>query len=534
MMLSDQHTDVLIIGAGPSGLMMVAQLLRCGVRAVIIDSKKGPTDKTKALAVQARSMEIYRQMGIVDEVLKGGRPSRGLRFFFDGNEQGTFPITDSGAGLTPYPYLFMYPQSRNEKDMLNYLTQNALPVYWNTTLTELQQDSAKVITKLTNGESVITVTADWVVGADGAHSFVRKSLGSSFKGDTYQHKFYLADVVSDKSDDTVSLYFNNRSFAAFFPSPDKDSYRIIGALPKELEDKPDIRLEDLTPVIEKIKGSPTVVKRNNWFTIYKLSHRMADKFQEGRCFLIGDAAHIHSPVGGQGMNTGLQDAYNLAWKLGGVINGSLMRVILSSYAAERMPVAKTLLKTTDRLFNITMSTSWGAQLFKRFLMPPLLKTLWSFSGFTKALFMRVSQIGISYRDSKINLHLSQATHIKAGDRLPYLKIYDEKKQIETDLHAWCTKAGFTMIVMGTIGEQELHRYAKWITQSFGAVLNFFYLPYSTRNDGVFNAFEIKAGHIKTLIIRPDNYIGLIADSADLGIVNNYLINTALINSKSTV
>ena len=253
---------------------------------------------------------------------------------------------------------------------------------------------------------------------------------------------------------------------------------------------------------------------------------MAEKFSMGRCFLIGDAAHIHSPVGGQGMNTGLQDAYNLAWKLGGVITGKLYPRVLTSYADERMPVAKRLLKTTDSAFNVIMSRSWIAALFKKVVLPKALSFIWNYNSITTAFFKRISQIDINYRHSKINLNLSQATKIKAGDRLPYLTLYDEKKQVNTDLHAWCTKTGFTMIILGRLSELELLSFARFITHYYGPALNFFYLPESEKNLHVFNAFEIKSGHIKTLVVRPDNYIGFMCDSTDIDIINNYLQNTA--------
>ena len=248
MNLAAQHTKVLIVGAGPSGLMMAAQLLRFGVQPVIIESKQGPSDKSKALAVQARSMEIYRQMGLVDEVLKGGKPSEGLKFFYDGKHHGTFPITDAGQGLTPFPYLFMYPQSKNERVLLGDLTSNTLPVYWDTTLTSFTQSKASVeAVVVTNGASV-KITADYLIGADGAHSVVRHSLGIPFNGDTYKHLFYLADIISDTDGDFVSMYLSGEGFAGFFPTPEKNGYRVIGSLHEALKDKTDLGLEDICPI----------------------------------------------------------------------------------------------------------------------------------------------------------------------------------------------------------------------------------------------------------------------------------------------
>jgi hypothetical protein len=258
---------------------------------------------------------------------------------------------------------------------------------------------------------------------------------------------------------------------------------------------------------------------------------MAEKFSDGRCFLIGDAAHIHSPVGGQGMNTGLQDAYNLGWKLAAVINGQIRETILISYAIERMPVAKDLLNTTDRIFNQITSRSWLSGLFKRYIMPNVLNLVWKNEKLRRFFFKRVSQTGINYRDSKINLQLghAHATHIKAGDRLPYLEIFDEKKKVKTDIHTWCSKPGFTLITLGDIKEGFLFTLAKWITQDYQGGINFFHLPPSNTNWHIFDAFEVKAGMRKALIIRPDMHIGYINDIVDIEMMNNYLRNVVGFN-----
>jgi hypothetical protein len=223
------------------------------------------------------------------------------------------------------------------------------------------------------------------------------------------------------------------------------------------------------------------------------------------------------------MNTGLQDAYNLAWKLAGVVNGQLKEIILESYAAERMPVAKTLLNTTDKLFKMIISTNWFIVFFNKWIMPKATAWVWKSERLRAEFFKRVAQINISYRDSNINLNLSTAKNIKAGDRLPYLKVFDEKKQEETDLHQWCVKPGLTLMVFGKLQEIDLFTLAKWITQNYPG-LNFYYLPPSTKNTEVFSAFEIAKGRKKALIVRPDMHIGFINDVVDIDMMDNYLRN----------
>jgi len=533
MLITAKHTQVLIVGAGPSGLMMAAQLLRYGVQPIIIDSKDGPTTHSKALAVQARSLEIYRQMGIADTVVAEGAKAKGIVFNQDGKQKASLALSSIGDGLTLFPYILMYPQSKNERLLLDNITQNCCPVYWNTTLTSLTQksDLVSVTLKTTDGE--FELDCDWVIGADGAHSTVRKQIQVPFSGDTYARYFYLIDAKLDAPgliEEHLNMFLNKDNFCGFFPMPDEDTYRVIGNLPAEFGEREDVTAGEVMPYINNITQKSIKIVQDNWFTTYKLHHRMAEKFRVGRCFLIGDAAHIHSPVGGQGMNTGLQDAYNLAWKLAGVLNEHIKPGILDSYAKERMPVAKTLLKTTDAVFNMIMSESYFVGLFKKFTLFKLLNIAWKSDTIKKAFFKKTSQIDISYRDSNVNLHLSKATKVKAGDRLPYLKVFDEKQLIETDLHEWCSKPGFTLLILGKFDELFLFSIAKWMTQKYPGMLNFFYLPPSGKNLDVFEAFECNPHQQKALIIRPDMYIGYINDVVDMEMMDNYLQNVVMVSN----
>jgi 2-polyprenyl-6-methoxyphenol hydroxylase-like FAD-dependent oxidoreductase len=507
--------------------MMAAQLLRYGIQPIIIDDKLGPTNHSKALGVQARSLEIYRQMGVIGPVINGGKQAEGLSFNEDGKEVATLSLANVGEGLTPFPFVLLYQQSKNERLLLDFLTQNSCPVYWGTTLVSLKQTVSAAELQLQQGNQIRDITCDWLIGADGAHSVVRKQLQIPFSGETYVHNFYLADLELDNAElheNKVQLFLAKKGFAGFFPMPEANCYRIVGSLPDEYDQKEDPDPAEVLPHLNEITGYSINVVHNNWFTVYRLHHRMADKFRVQRCFLIGDAAHIHSPVGAQGMNTGLQDAYNLAWKLAGVINNQLRESILDSYGNERIPVAKDLLSTTDRIFTIITSRNWFIGLFKKWVLPGLLKTVWGKENLRNNLFKRVSQIGINYRDSTINLNLSLSTKVKAGDRLPYLKIFDEKKQEETDLHEWCSKPGFTLIVFGKFDELFLFNIARWITMKYPNMLNFFYLPPSGKNLDVFNEFEVDPHLQKAIIVRPDMHIGFINDRVDMVLMDNYLRN----------
>ncbi|QXV66568.1 FAD-dependent monooxygenase [Mucilaginibacter sp. 21P] len=526
MLNPPQHTSVLIVGAGPSGLMMAAQLLRYGIQPVVIDSKQGPTNQSKALAVQARSLEIYRQMGVVDRLLDEGKKAKGLAYYKEGEHLAELDLDQIGDQQTLYPYILLYPQSKNERLLLDFLTQAACPVYWQTSLVSLRQLGAKSEASLQIDDQTYQITCDYVIGADGAHSMVRKQMGMHFSGDTYKHKFFLADVKlrSVIDDQLISLYIDRRGFAGFFPLPETDSFRILASLPDELENEESPTLDTVLPALKSISKKDLQIEKVNWFTIYKLHHRMATQFNDGNCFLAGDAAHIHSPVGGQGMNTGLQDAYNLAWKLAAVINGQILPNILNSYAEERMPVAKQLLNTTDRVFNVVTSRTWFGNILKKYVVPRVLKFGWEKESTRNFFFKRASQIGISYRESKLSLSLGRPTEIKAGDRLPYLEIFDEKKKTKTDLHSWCAKPGFTLLTFGHVQESFLFTIAKWLTQDYNGAINFFHLPYSPANQKVFDVLQIPEGTRKAVIVRPDMHIGYLNDLIDISMMNNYLRN----------
>ena len=240
MLISEKHTQVLIVGAGPSGLMLAAQLLRYGIQPLIIDSKQGPTGESKALAVQARSLEIYRQMGLIDKIMAGGKKAESFSFNEDGKEIATLPLSTVGKGQTAFPFIHLFQQSKNEKLLLDFLTFNCCPVYWQTNLVSLKQNELNAEVYLQNGDQLTTITCDWVIGADGAHSTVREQLQIPFKGDTYTHNFYLADVdLNDIGFDynEVKLFLADKGFSAFFPMPEPNRYRIIGNLPDELDKK---------------------------------------------------------------------------------------------------------------------------------------------------------------------------------------------------------------------------------------------------------------------------------------------------------
>jgi 2-polyprenyl-6-methoxyphenol hydroxylase-like FAD-dependent oxidoreductase len=414
-------TDVLIVGAGPTGLMLACWLEHLGIRPLVIDKKQALTEtQSRALIVQARTLETYDMLGIVERALQQGIPETMIRLLVNQRRAATIKTKDAGQGLSPYPYLFIMGQDRTEQLLLQHFTELGGQVRWETTLGELSPDDEGVRAELrhADGHSEM-VRARYVCGCDGASSQVRHSLGIEFPGGTYTQRFFLADVQGParENEGEINICVDEKFFHAIVPMPGLNRYRIIGYIAPSLLDKPDLTYEDVRPYVESSSGLH--VTETFWFSTYDSHHRMAGAFRWGRIFLLGDAAHIHSPIGGQGMNTGLMDATNLGWKLAAVIRGQANERLLDSYEPERMAFARLLIKTTDRLFSLVTSPSAGSDLFRSIVMSPLSSLVFQLPQVRRLFFALISQTRINYRESPISRGAAGRVH--AGDRLPWVQ-----------------------------------------------------------------------------------------------------------------
>ncbi|WP_069660098.1 FAD-dependent monooxygenase [Arcticibacter eurypsychrophilus] len=513
-----EHSTVVIVGAGPSGLMMAAQLLRYGIQPVIIDAKKELTRQSRALVLHSRSLEVFRALGLDGALLKTGNRVRGINFHED-NTKLDLSINDE----TLYPFMLVLEQGKTEKVLLEDLTAHACPVYWNTSLLETRQTDHQVSLSVNQEGAERDLTCDWLIAADGISSKVRALNRIHLSGSSKLHHYFLADLklTADISWEFVYILSKKEGFLEIIPLNDHQ-IRCIGIIPNALNPRENLSFEDIRPYITFILGVPLQVDSCSWFSTYHVNHCMAERFRSRRTFLIGDAAHHHSPLGAQGMNSGLQDAANLAWKLAGVLNQEFNSSILDTYARERMPVAKGLLRTTDRFFNLLTSDNY---FIKAALNGFIRERLMQFIGHPasrKWVLEKISQLSINYRNSKLSVHHSNATHVRAGDRLPFLPVFDEKIKESTDLHTWCSKLGFTLLVIGELNSRSLGLLAKWIKRSYPFNLNFYYLPPSESNKSIFEIFEIKENTRKAIIVRPDLYIGYIHDVVDLELIDVYL------------
>ncbi|MEP6946030.1 MAG: FAD-dependent monooxygenase [Acidobacteriota bacterium] len=420
-----QKTDVLIVGAGPTGLALACQLIRYGIDFVIVDKKESTTPFSRAIGVQARTLEIYEQIGLSDKLIALGKPVERVRMIESGVIRGEAVLKDIGAGMSPYPFMLVVEQGKHEALLYDYIRSQSRDVTWQTELVSLSQDQSGVHASLRKPDGTEeTIQAKYLVGCDGAKSQVRHSLGLTFEGDTVSRTFYVADVQIDWifSHDALQICLAKHTITAFFPMVGENRYRIVGTFPDGYTGKEgEVLFAEIERQIEIDIEMEIKISNVNWFSVYKINSRAVNKFSEGRCFVAGDAAHIHTPAGGQGMNTGIQDGYNLAWKLALVVQGKAGAPLLDTYNEERLPNARRLLRTTDRIFEFGASDEWFISFVRMHIFPYVLGAALSLDSVKKMIFPLVSQIGINYRESSISRGIDDLT-VKPGDRMPYFKI----------------------------------------------------------------------------------------------------------------
>jgi 2-polyprenyl-6-methoxyphenol hydroxylase-like FAD-dependent oxidoreductase len=402
---SRSETDVLVVGAGPTGLVMATELAARGVSGRIIDRAPVRSERSRALVVQARSLELLQKMGVADELVARGRRTIKATPFVEGRPAANLEFGDIGVDDTPYPFLLFVSQAETERVLEKHLESLGAKVERPVELLSFEGDAEGVSARLRHGDGrQETARVRYLVGADGAHSTVRHTLGLSFKGDAYPQDFVLADTEIDWSGEDDRLYFflSRKGLIAVFPLAGPSTYRLIATRAEDAPlDAGDPTLEEVQQLATELCPLPVRLYDPSWLARFRLHHRGVDSYRAGQAFVAGDAAHIHSPAGGQGMNTGIQDSYNLAWKLTLVIEGHAPDSFLDSYHEERHPIGQRLLRTTDRMFNVAATHNPLAIELRNFLMPRVLPRVMGKRSLRARAFRFVSQLGIKYPDSPI-------------------------------------------------------------------------------------------------------------------------------------
>lgn len=491
-------TDVLIVGAGPTGLALAIWLTKLGVPVRIIDKATTLATTTRALAVQARTLELYSQIGLGETIAARSAQITGPNLWVGGSHRARLRFSDQAVGLTAYPFVAVFPQNEHERLLVDHLESLRVTVDRGTCLESFVEDteagSVTAVLQKSNG-STEKCRARYIAGCDGAHSVVRHAIDMGFPGDTYEQLFYVADIeaTGPAMNGELHLCVDTHDFLGIFPLAQEGCARFIGVVSPDSNPSPASTPRDLT--FDDVRGRAVdeMQLRNikvNWFTTYRAHHRVADHFRKGRAFLLGDAAHIHSPAGGQGMNTGIGDAINLAWKLAAVVSNQAQDSLLDTYEEERARFARKLVATTDQTFTFMTKRGWFAGFIRSMVVSYIMPVLFRFRAVRRRAFHGLSQFIIDYTGTTLAGASAPSGNVKAGQRLPWARI-DGK-----DNHGSLAHIEWQLHVYGTASEQL----AAWCKA----------------NDLRLTIFEWaaeygSAGLVKNAayLLRPDTYIALV-------------------------
>ncbi|GEL18788.1 FAD-dependent monooxygenase [Pseudonocardia asaccharolytica] len=410
------ETDVLVVGAGPIGLTLAAELRRRGVNCRIIDRLAAPLPYAKAIGIQPRTLEIWESMGLLREALDAATPLLGQLIFVNGEQVGRIVLEVPPE--VPFGFVAL-PQYATERVLTEHLDGLGVSVERGVELTGFEADADGVTATLTGPSGEWPVRARYLVGCDGAHSIVRKGAGLAFTGDAFVEEYMLGDVeVGWKLPPGFSIRATHTTggrvddVLVCIPLPGRGRYRMSMLAPPELatpaaggdevahglEGGRAPQLADLQRVLDRLAPEPTTASNLRWSSVFRISHRIVDRYREGRVFVAGDAAHIHPPTGAQGMNTGIQDAYNLGWKLALAVAGIGADGLLDSYDAERRPIGEEVVGRTVRHARTGIDAD---------------------PDDPRTILLREAQLLVNYRGGPLGYDLDSAEKaLRAGDRAP--------------------------------------------------------------------------------------------------------------------
>ena len=503
---SIRDPEVLIVGAGPTGLVLALWLTHLGVPVRIIDKAAASGMTSRAVAVQARTLEFYQQIGLADIVVERGRRATAVNLWVAGKMAASAVFGNMGTGSSPFPYALIFPQDEHERLLLDRLAARGVEVERQTELLNFQEESGIVQSHLRHSDGASEAfKCKYIAGCDGAHSAVRETQQIGFAGGTYAHLFYVADVEAKGTvmNGEIHVGLDKTDFLAVFPLKRDGRARLVGTVRGDTINEQDgVSWNNVGQRV--IKWMRIDVERINWFSTYRVHHRVADRFHKGRAFLLGDAAHVHSPVGGQGMNTGIGDAVNLAWKLAAVLRGRAHASLLDSYEPERIAFARRLVETTDRAFTGVTSSGAIARVVRLKIVPLVLPLLFKYASLRRFMFRTVSQTSINYRES--SLSQGRAGNVHGGDRLPWVKL--DKDGVE-DNFSHLISLGWQVHVYGVAS-------SKLQVVCANRKLPLHVFPWSQ------NMAQHGLRRNAAYLIRPDGYVALAEREGNADAIASYL------------
>jgi 2-polyprenyl-6-methoxyphenol hydroxylase-like FAD-dependent oxidoreductase len=528
--------DVLIVGAGPTGLTLGYQLHRLGLSFRIIEKNATPSTTSKAIALQYRVSELLTWMGLFERFQAKGVSGTGLRFSANGQQLLHMQLQRltgmSGRGAFE-PQGVIIPQSVTEGLLLDALHEQGVTVEYRTAFVAFTQDADRVISRIQTEAGEELVESHCLVSCEGAHSLIRKQAGISFVGKTYPVAYYMADVEANWPTDhkDIQVWLHEDGMFSAIPMPGERRWRLfVESSKQEGEGATEVTLDLIRRLMaERVGDQATQISNPTWLTEFRISCRMVDRFRERRVFLAGDAAHIHSPTGGQGITTGLQDAYNLAWKLGMTLRGGAPDGLLDTYSEERLVAARSVLKSTDSIASIFLAHDRATQLLRDQIVLPLLRS----RAMQKRLARKTSQLEMNYRDFGLSMHQEHSllgrARVRAGDRTPDVLFRDARTSEQTPLFTLLSRSQL-FALLGPSGRPE--KIAR-LTQSLGrlGIACFQVLPESASPTHDVASLVDVTGDFQRLygargeflyLIRPDGYVGLFQRPIDERALRAYM------------
>ncbi|MGW2524973.1 FAD-dependent monooxygenase [Streptomyces sp. NPDC001617] len=495
--------DVLVVGAGPTGLALAAQLRAHGADFRIVDRSLDRVRESRALAIQPRTLEALAGFGVTDELVKRGNPAVQLRMHLPGRVV-QMPLFSGELTDTPYSFLLFLSQAETESVLAERLGAEGVTVERGTEVLRLERQSAYVTCHLRRRDgSEETVSARYVVGCDGAHSTVRSEAGIDFLGSAYPQTFLLADLEADGLEPGAAhTFMTDAGMLFFFPLGEPATWRMLAMRPPGSPDL-EVTLGLMQEIVDRYADEELRLRDPVWMTDFRLHNRGAAHYRSGPFFLAGDAAHIHSPAGAQGMNTGIQDALNLGWKLALVCRGAAPLELLETYEAERAPVGRSVLRFTDRAFTIATSRNPVLRLARVQLAPRIAPLALRASRLRNRVFRTVSELDIHYRHSPVSVgsRALRRSGPRAGDRLP---------DLPHGLQARTAAPGYHLLLTG-----PHHLWPdQWlapVVRGRGDLINVHRLGTESPWPGVAQG-----------LVRPDGYLGYVARGLQLEGLRAYL------------
>lgn len=534
-----KHLPVLIVGAGPAGLMMACELKRHGIPFRIIDKKLEPAQGSNATWIQARTLEIFNAIGIVDRFLKIGHKCEAINFYVKGKALANLPLTQIDS---TYPFILMLPQCETERLLTKKLEESKIRVERSVELIAIAQKNNEVISTvaLANGDTE-TITSDFVIACDGANSTIREKCQIPFPGEDLPEQFMVADaqMSSFLPDNEIHVFFDKGTtfpdkgtiFSAF-PWGSRN-YRLTANLYQEGARQTFYEHEVREAVSERTYGNYTV-ESVSWISPFWIHGKMVNQMRNGSVFLAGDAAHIHSPASGQGMNLGIQDAFNLAWKLALVIKGKSNQSLLDSYQEERYPIINGIVKQADYLTNMALFDKSFINKLRKFS-----KEISDHPRSPKEICEQLSQINIHYKNSPIINYKEKPNEEspQQGERAPNVKINDSKTLYSYFNSSYHTILLFTGNRLTNEDLTTIKKLENLLKEKFSDFVKMLVVAKERSND-IHNMIpdvedvvhqHYKITHPVTYIIRPDNYIGYYANGIDFLSIDEFLQQIIQIN-----